>query len=316
MLVACLNILGVYFIHYLTYRSNRDTFRDNAPKPKINACVIVLARNADLAVLARTIGDFERNFNHRHNYPYVIFNRNPFTSNFKRTIGKLARAHVEFASIPENQWRIPKKLSLKKIRHSLMTIGHSVTYRHMCRFYSGFFFQHPATLPYDYYMRIDVDSLFPCPIERDPFEMLTKENKTYGFRPQEYAPTVVSLWPRILEWLNASGLNENEKAANTLAFISDDNGRTLSQQMCIFYNNFEVATFALFRSPSYLSYFTHLDRSGGFYFERWGDAPVHTYYVNLMLDRSQVHMFRNFSYGHYPEMNFRGKVPFGGDIEI
>ena len=37
----------------------------------------------------------------------------------------------EFASIPENQWRISKEISLKKIRHSLMTIGHSVTFRHM-----------------------------------------------------------------------------------------------------------------------------------------------------------------------------------------
>jgi alpha 1,2-mannosyltransferase len=33
--------------------------------------------------------------------------------------------------------------------------GHSVPYRNMCRFNSGFFFRHPLLAQYDYYWRIE-----------------------------------------------------------------------------------------------------------------------------------------------------------------
>lgn len=33
--------------------------------------------------------------------------------------------------------------------------GHSVPYRNMCRFNSGFFFRHPLLADYDYYWRIE-----------------------------------------------------------------------------------------------------------------------------------------------------------------
>ena len=65
-------------------------------------------------------------------------------------------------------------------------------------------------------------------------------------------------------------------------------------------NNFEVASFALFRSPLYASYFEALDRSGGFYYERWGDAPVHTYFALLTLEQRQIYRFRDIGYVHEP----------------
>jgi alpha 1,2-mannosyltransferase len=43
---------------------------------------------------------------------------------------------------------------------------------------------------------------------------------------------------------------------------------------CHYWSNFEIADLRWFRSPEYIAYFDYLDKVGGFYYERWGDAPV------------------------------------------
>lgn len=42
-----------------------------------------------------------------------------------------------------------------------------------------------------------------------------------------------------------------------------------------------------------MSFFNYLDKSGGFFYERWGDAPVHSIAVALFLDKSEVEYFEN-----------------------
>lgn len=63
-----------------------------------------------------------------------------------------------------------------------------------------------------------------------------------------------------------------------------------------------------YRSPAYLSYFNYLDSIGGFFYERWGDAPVHSIAASLLLDKSEVHYFDNIGYFHAPVMHCP-KVP-------
>lgn len=36
------------------------------------------------------------------------------------------------------------------------------------------------------------------------------------------------------------------------------------------------------------AYFEHLDHSGGFFYERWGDAPVHSLAAAMFLNASEV----------------------------
>lgn len=37
-------------------------------------------------------------------------------------------------------------------------------------------------------------------------------------------------------------------------------------------SNFEIARIDFWRSEAYRAYFDHLDKSGGFFYERWGDG--------------------------------------------
>lgn len=46
-----------------------------------------------------------------------------------------------------------------------------------------------------------------------------------------------------------------------------------------------------------------MDSKGGFFYERWGDAPVHSLAVAMMLKTSEVHFFNDIGYKHNPLMH-------------
>jgi alpha 1,2-mannosyltransferase len=50
------------------------------------------------------------------------------------------------------------------------------------------------------------------------------------------------------------------------------------------------------RSPAYQAYFAHLEAQGGFYYERWGDAPVHSIAAALFLPKEKIHLFDEIGY--------------------
>lgn len=49
-----------------------------------------------------------------------------------------------------------------------------------------------------------------------------------------------------------------------------------------------------------MDFFEHLDREGGFFYERWGDAPVHSIAASLLLNKEEVHFFNDIAYYHVP----------------
>jgi alpha 1,2-mannosyltransferase len=73
--------------------------------------------------------------------------------------------------------------------------------------------------------------------------------------------------------------------------------------MCHFWSNFEIADARWMRSEAYTTFFNHLDLAGGFFYERWGDAPVHSIAAALLLPRSEIHFFREVGYYHQPFYN-------------
>jgi hypothetical protein len=54
------------------------------------------------------------------------------------------------------------------------------------------------------------------------------------------------------------------------------------------------------RSKAYIDFFESLDQDGGFFYERWGDAPVHSIAAGLMLPKDQIHFFNDIAYYHVP----------------
>jgi len=106
--------------------------------------------------------------------------------------------------------------------------------------------------------------------------------------------------------LTSSPIIHNNSA---IGFLTDSDYRpndaltTSGYTTCHFWSNFEIGDLDFFRSPTYQAYFRHLDKSGGFFYERWGDAPVHSIALSLFVDKKKIHWFRDIGYEHIPYFN-------------
>lgn len=101
--------------------------------------------------IAETIVNFQDKFNKNFNYPYVFLNEEPFTEEFKAAMRTAApKAVMKFGLVPESQWSYPpwvdQSLAQQKRRKmdddGVLYAGLE-SYHHMCRYQSGFFFDHP-----------------------------------------------------------------------------------------------------------------------------------------------------------------------------
>ena len=299
--------LILILVQLLIFREIQELSDDSMTKEKKpKGCIIVTLKNEDLLQFVKTLKQFELYFNHKHNYPYIFFNNHDFNETFRNEIVKHTNSNVEFVTISKERWSLPEWIDRNRFKQSLQNIGFKESYRHMCRFYSGFFFREKATLKYDYYIRLDRDSEFHCPFKEDPFMRFELDRSLmYGFAIGGFESlfTIPTLWSTIKTWMKTVRDELPSEKESFLKFISSNNGISLTNY-CMFYNNFEIARFSMFRSKNYLSYFEALDKAGGFFYERWGDAPVHSYYVTVMMKKSQVRLFSDIAYKHQYTSNF------------
>lgn len=273
-----------------------------------NACFVVLIRNTDLHSFRPTMRQLEDRFNHKYNYPYVFLNDVPFTEEFKKYTSALTKAKTEYGLIQSEHWSVPDHIDMDVARQNMQIMadeqvlyGGSLPYRHMCRYESGFFFRHELLDKYDYYWRVEPGVQFFCDIDFDPFVYIRDNDIKYSFTVSlyEYPKTIPTLWDAVKEF--AITYPEYIENDNLMEFISNDNGKTYN--LCHFWSNFEIADFNLWRSEAYLKFFDFLDKKGGFFYERWGDAPVHSIAAALFLKKHQVHFFKEIGYKHEPFMH-------------
>ncbi|CAG8446637.1 11155_t:CDS:2 [Ambispora gerdemannii] len=278
------------------------------PKPKVKAVFVVLVRNSDIHSLRASMRQLEDRFNHKYNYPYLFLNDEAFTDEFKRLSSAMTKGKTEYGIIPKEHWSVPDwidydkaKEEMKKMEEADIIYGGSESYRHMCRFESGFFFRHPLLDKYDYYWRVEPGVQFFCDIDYDPFMYMKEKKVKYGFTISlyEYEDTIKTLWETVKEFMKK--YPEYIEEDNALDFISNDQGETYN--LCHFWSNFEIGDLNLWRSERYLKFFEFLDQKGGFFYERWGDAPVHSIAAVLFLKKSEIHFFNEIGYKHEPFMH-------------
>lgn len=136
---------------------------------------------------------------------------------------------------------------------------------------------------------------------------MEKHHKRYSFviTLREIPQTIPSLWQTVLEYaatreielphkLTASGTEHN----NRLLFPYFVDPATGDYNRCHFWSNFEIASLDLWREARYIDFFNYLDKTGNFFYERWGDAPVHSLAAGLFLDTDEIHYFEDFAYQH------------------
>jgi mannosyltransferase len=198
------------------------------------------------------------------------------------------------------------------------------------------FYQHELLAKYDWYWRLEPEIKYFCDITYDPFIHMIRNKKTYGFTiaVKELRETVPNIWRYASAYkrnnnLTSKGMWEmfvekpkpeeenaqkndakskkaffpqdimdSEFGSEALPEIHPENMEGESYNMCHFWSNFEIANLNWFRSKEYNDFFELMDRSGGFWMERWGDAPIHSLAVGALLGPEDIHYFRDFGYRH------------------
>ncbi|TQS35922.1 hypothetical protein Golomagni_03643 [Golovinomyces magnicellulatus] len=272
---------------------------------RMNATFVTLARNSDVWDIARSIRQVEDRFNRKFHYDWVFLNDQPFDSLFKKVTSSLVSGKTHYGEIPKEHWSFPAHINLEKARKTRedmakkkIIYGDSISYRHMCRFESGFFFRQPLMNKYEWYWRVEPNIELFCDIDYDVFKFMSDHKKKYSFvlSLYEYAETIPTLWESVKKFMKAHP--EHIVEGNSIGFLSDDGGESYNH--CHMWSNFEIGNLDWLRSKAYLDYFESLDQDGGFFYERWGDAPIHSIAANLMLKKEEIHFFNDIAYYHVP----------------
>jgi mannosyltransferase len=309
--------------------------------PRANAAFVVLARNKELDGVIQSIKSIERHFNRWYHYPYVFLNDGEFNQTFKDIVRNYTSGECEFGRVGPEMWGYPEWIDTKIAKEGIAKQGDAAvmyggleSYHAMCRFYSGFFYKHELLAKYEWYWRLEPEIKYFCDITYDPFLMMQKENKTYGFTiaVKELRETVPNIFRyasayKRLNNIKSQGLWEmfvepvekpedkpkeedqskvplpeeilrSDPGRNSLPEVDPEAMEGESYNMCHFWSNFEIARLSWFRSKEYEDFFEMMDRSGGFWMERWGDAPIHSLAAGVLLGPKDIHYFRDFGYRH------------------
>ncbi|KAK9465475.1 nucleotide-diphospho-sugar transferase [Lipomyces arxii] len=260
---------------------------------KEKASLVTLVRNRELQSALKSIRILKDRFNNRYRYPWTFLNDEPFTEEFINYTSGMASVKVQYGLIDKAQWKMAD--SIRAIEQQKIIYGGSLSYRHMCRYNSGYFYRHELLSNYDWYFS-------------DPFEYIRQNNKVYGFvmSMYEFASTIETLWGSTKSFIH----NNPQCLAGNNSLDSFVNGAEPSKgidteifgeyNLCHFWTNFEIANLNFWRSKAYTDNFTYLDSLGLTTVWRWGDAPIHSLAAGLFLFKDQNHHFSDVGYRHSP----------------
>ncbi|KAI0129723.1 glycosyltransferase family 15 protein [Xylariales sp. AK1849] len=287
------------------------------------AAFLALVRNAEQDGMVNSILQVEARFNSRktHRYDWIFFNDEPFTESFMSAVSNATGSLAHFEVIKPEHWVLPDwidKSRYEVARHYLGGIGVGKawmgSYHQMCRWNAGLFALEVRLQNYDWYWRVEPNIHYTCNINYDVFRFMRDNDMAYGFNMAilDDARSFPSLWERTqtfkrynrdkvhpeadMRWL----LHQTDEPDRIIRSGTGFMAETIGDQYnnCQFYSNFEVASLKFFRGKEHQSYFRHLDKSGGFFYERYGDAPVHTLSVSMLLPKRRVWFFRDIGYSH------------------
>ncbi|CAI4579831.1 AIF_collapsed_G0031280.mRNA.1.CDS.1 [Saccharomyces cerevisiae] len=264
-----------------------------------NATLLMLVRNWELSGALRSMRSLEDRFNKNYQYDWTFLNDVPFDQEFIEATTAMASGRTQYTLIPAEDWNRPSWINetlfeeaLQLMEEKNILYGGSKSYRNMCRFNSGFFFRQKILDPYDFYFRVEPDVEYFCDFPYDPFKVMRQNNKKYGFviTMYEYEDTIPSLWEAVEEYLEETESADVDMESNAFG----------GYNLCHFWTNFEIGDLNFFRSEKYIRFFEYLDSKGGFYYERWGDAPVHSIAASLLLKKDEIIHFDELGYKHMP----------------
>ena len=169
--------------------------------------------------------------------------------------------------------------------------GRELGYQSMCRLWSGRLQAMPFMQQYQYYMRLDDDSLLTDKFPFDPFQKMLDERLTYVYRREAYDHWgIEKLWEIAKPHLDFS-------RPLPFAFFREYEGAQP-------YNNFHISRTSFWTSSKWVSFWNDLNEQHAFFKYRVGDANVHAIAV-MMMNKRTYQLWSDIPYVHNSnEMKF------------
>lgn len=249
------------------------------PEGKPKAFVYYLIQPDRIYKLSESLRSMETHFNDVYHYPVIIFHEN-ISAISLNLIRSSSKSDIYFQTV---RFEIPDFLPRNLTQRS----GNSrIGYRHMCRFHAKLIYEEPIIHGFDYAWRLDDDSKILRPIKYDIFEYMRKRHLKYGYVHAVLDDLffTVNLWESARDYINNVSI--------TPYFF---NNWPKNQ---VYYNNFEVSRLSLWLSDDYQKFFDYIDRLGGIYYYRWGDAPIKTIAVSIFVQQNETFHFKDIGYQH------------------
>lgn len=301
----------------ITEPKTGDLVRLNDPRAgKAMATILCLARNEDIADVISSVQQLEEQFNGQFKYPYTFLNDEEFSDQFKDELIRLLPKgrKINFGKIASELWDMPDSIDRDIFKTKMEELGgiqdvEKVSYHNMCRFYSKTFYHHPLLQEYKYIWRLEPNVNFYCKIDYDVFQFMEDNDKIYGFVLNLYdsPESVRTLWSSTMNFVKKNPQYLHERGSyewiKDNVQKSDNYEITGGYSTCHFWTNFEIINLDFLRSKPYEDFMSYLEDQKGFYYERWGDAPVRSLALALFADKSRIHWFRDIGYQHFPYTN-------------
>ena len=254
------------------------------PPTKPKAVIYLLLNPHSIMRTKDCLRRIDRYFNHRYNYPIILFVDAEVSRDVRYFLMKSSDSELFFQDVV---FEIPDfvKVPSEEFMKVCPWPPH-LGYRHMCRFQSSRVFSEPILQGITWYWRLDNDSELHAEIGYDLFQFMEKHNLLYGYTgiTSDIEPCTLGIWETTKKYIND----------NNIKPIWFDRWPYLQQ----FYNNFEIGKIEFWKTKEVSSYLGHMDKTGGHYTKRWGDAPLHSLAVTMFMEQRQVHHFKDISYRH------------------
>lgn len=146
-----------------TWASKISEWKSSRPK----AALISLVRNSELEGMLQSMRQLEARWNHKYMYPWIFFNDEPFSREFMEKTRNATAAECRYEVVPAEYWTMPEWVDEGRFMNSLDYLGTigvgkgwMVSYHHMCRWNSGFFFRMGVLQDVEWYWRVEPDVSF------------------------------------------------------------------------------------------------------------------------------------------------------------
>ena len=252
------------------------------------------------SMLEKSLDTLYLNYNNEFKHDIIVFydNKYPFTESDIHDICK-DRKEIRFQLIPDELWGPPECEEIKNNPnpHNWADAKFPIGYRNMMRWYGILIYKYLVDLGYEWYMRMDDDSLIHSRIEYDLFKFMYDNQYEYGFRV--YCNDHISVSNGLIEFCKEYCESNDVKPVFLNRYgLNNKISTTRNHNIVGYYNNFLISKLSFWMRDDVQKFLHSYDNSGYQYTRRWNDLISQAVTIQIFMDRNKVYHFNDWAYEH------------------